>query len=64
LEEIEERPERFSRLETIKTKRDIRRGLLRRFPYSVVYEVLPDEVIILAVAHTSRRPRFWIKRRG
>jgi toxin ParE1/3/4 len=64
LQEIEDRPGRFSRLETIKTKREIHRTILRRFPYSVVYEILSDEVIVLAVAHTSRRPKYWIKRQG
>ncbi len=64
LAEIEEHPDRFSRLETIRTTREIRRTLVRRFPYNVIYEVLPDEVIVLAIAHTSRRPRYWIKRQA
>ncbi len=64
LAEVEQRPDRFPRLETIKTKREIRRTLLRRFPYNVVYEICGDEVIVLAVAHTSRRPKYWIKRQA
>lgn len=39
---------------------DTRRFLLRRFPYLVIYrERDPDQVQILAVAHTSRRPNYW-----
>jgi plasmid stabilization system protein ParE len=36
----------------------------RRFPYSVVYEVRADSVVILAVAHHRRAPRYWTDRRG
>lgn len=35
---------------------------LRRFPFSVVYRVDQDEILILAVAHHSRSPRFWWRR--
>jgi plasmid stabilization system protein ParE len=37
---------------------------LRRFPYLIIYEVWPeDSVLIVAVAHTSRRPGYWRRRR-
>ena len=36
-----------------------RRYLLRRFPFSVVYRPGPAAVLILAVAHGSRRPGYW-----
>jgi hypothetical protein len=36
--------------------------LVRRFPYAVVYDVLPDAVIIIAVAHQRRKPGYWIRR--
>jgi plasmid stabilization system protein ParE len=36
-----------------------RRLPLRRFPYSIVYELRDDEVRVLAVAHQRRRPGFW-----
>ena len=32
---------------------------LRRFPYSVVYEVLERTVTILAIAHHRRKPGYW-----
>lgn len=37
----------------------VRRLPLRRFPYSIVYELRADEVRVLAVAHQRRRPGFW-----
>ena len=36
-----------------------RRLPLRRFPYSVVYQLREAEVRVLAVAHQRRRPGFW-----
>jgi len=37
----------------------IRRCRLRRFPYSVIYTVEAGEILILAVAHQHRKPRYW-----
>ena len=37
----------------------IRRKLLRRFPYSLLYTLRPGEIRILAVMHQSRRPFYW-----
>lgn len=41
----------------------LRRQPLRRFPYSVVYEVRGEVLRIIAVAHQSRRPGYWSGRR-
>lgn len=35
---------------------------LRRFPYGVVYVQRDDRIVIIAVAHTSRRPVYRRKR--
>lgn len=42
---------------------DIRRRLLHRFPYGLLYRVAVDEIVVLAVAHLHRRPAYWIGRR-
>jgi plasmid stabilization system protein ParE len=36
-----------------------RRFLTKRFPYSIIYQVLDEEVLIVAVAHQSRKPGYW-----
>ena len=36
-----------------------RRKLLVRFPYGVIYRIEGDEILIVALAHTSRRPGYW-----
>lgn len=41
----------------------VRKLVLARFPYSLVYEVREDFVRILAVAHQRRRPYYWRERR-
>jgi plasmid stabilization system protein ParE len=39
--------------------RDARRGLLRDFPYALIFRVSDTEARILACFHTSRDPRRW-----
>jgi len=62
LEDIETQPQLFPLLETLKTRREVRRCILRRFPYMVVYEIRPQETLVYAVAHARRRPNYWRKR--
>jgi hypothetical protein len=39
-----------------------RRCLVRRFPYGVVYSIIQDTIMIVAVAHLHRAPDYWIDR--
>jgi toxin ParE1/3/4 len=41
----------------------LRRVLLRRFPYSLIYSTAADEIVVLACAHWRQHPRGWINRR-
>lgn len=45
---------------------EVRRLLVSRFPYSIVYRIERDQgrdrIFILAVAHHKRRPRYWARR--
>jgi len=36
-----------------------RRYLMRRFPFSIIYSISGDQLLVLAVAHQSRRPGYW-----
>lgn len=40
-----------------------RRVLVARFPYSVIYRQYPDLIVVVAIAHRSRRPGYWRRRR-
>ena len=42
----------------------IRKRNLRKFRYSLIYSVEQDGVLVLAVAHHSRRPGYWVRRVG
>ena len=37
----------------------LRKKPLLKFPYSLVYSVRPNEILLLAVAHQKRRPFYW-----
>ena len=50
------------KVETDSVGRDIRRVPLRHFPFNAVVEILPNEVVILAVAHGRRKPQYWLDR--
>ena len=41
----------------------VRRVRVRRFPYSLPFVELKDEIRVLALAHDRRRPRYWHRRR-
>lgn len=41
---------------------DVRKAILRRFPYSLLYVAAPDEVTVLACFHHRRDPRTWSDR--
>ena len=40
-----------------------RRYVMKLFPYSLIYTFSGDEIRILAVAHHSRRPGYWRRRK-
>jgi plasmid stabilization system protein ParE len=62
LESIERHPRRFAKYERLRTPRELRRCLLRNFPYAIIYEVGESRILILAVAHVRRRPNYWRER--
>ena len=43
--------------------RRLRRLLVHRFPYGLLYRVESDKIFIVAVAHLRRRPGYWRRRR-
>jgi toxin ParE1/3/4 len=43
--------------------RDVRRTLLKRFPFGIFFRVRSDRIKILAILHLSRDPARWRRRR-
>jgi toxin ParE1/3/4 len=56
-------PLTLPRSEHYRGPRDIRRCPVDDFPYQLIFEIRPDELVVLAVAHGSRRPGYWARRR-
>ena len=40
----------------------IRRAMLGRFPFTIAYQAFQDHVLVLAFAHASARPFYWLQR--
>ncbi len=55
--DIAESPERWPIV-----RLHVRRRLVHRFPYGLLYRVAPQEVVVLAVAHLHRHASYWVRR--
>ena len=42
--------------------RDIRRRLLKRFPYGIFYRLVQGQVVVVACFHAKRDPAVWRSR--
>ncbi|HHJ39123.1 MAG: plasmid stabilization protein [Methylothermaceae bacteria B42] len=42
---------------------DVRRSLVSRFPYGVLYSEVDNEIFVLAVMNLHREPGYWKKRK-
>lgn len=40
----------------------LRRRLVRRFPFGILYQIESKEIVIVAVAHLRRKPGYWRER--
>lgn len=41
---------------------DVRKAIVPRFPYVVLYRDEPGEILVISVFHTSRDPSIWKSR--
>ena len=41
---------------------ELRRFLFARFPYSLIYGIDQETIVVIAVAHQRREPRYWLDR--
>jgi plasmid stabilization system protein ParE len=54
LRAIGENPEMFAAVDPVH-----RACLVKQFPYSIVYRIEPERIVVMAIAHAKRRPGFW-----
>ncbi len=45
-----------------KVRGQVRRRILRTFPYGILYSVKDDRIRILAIMNLKRRPLYWVGR--
>ena len=54
IKKIGDHPKRWRMIED-----DVRCCLVRVFPYSVLYTIEDDYILIVAIAHGKRQPGYW-----
>lgn len=62
LDAIEADPGSFPLWESNPLEMEIRRVVLQRFRYIVYFQIVRDEIIVLAVSHASRDYHNWLNR--
>lgn len=41
---------------------DVRKYLLHKFPYKILYSIETNHIYIIAIAHLHRKPEYWVSR--
>lgn len=55
-------PDRWPLFPDVRPALVVRRRVLHRFPYVLAFKVYGERLVVLAVAHARRRPRYWVHR--
>jgi toxin ParE2 len=63
-EVIARQPQIFSRVSPRGSRREYRQFVLWHCSYSVIYEIDPPDLVVIAVTHNQRRPFYWRHRRA
>ncbi|MDL1975564.1 MAG: type II toxin-antitoxin system RelE/ParE family toxin [Deltaproteobacteria bacterium] len=61
---VEESLEKISRNPKLypTVHKEIRRALIRRFPYGIFYFIEKNKIVVVGVFHGSRNPKHWKNR--
>jgi mRNA-degrading endonuclease RelE of RelBE toxin-antitoxin system len=43
-------------------RKEIRRYIVHKFPYKILYSIQNDTIVVLAFAHLHRQPDYWVDR--
>ena len=62
LTELEAMPSIATALRGVPEHEGVRRWVVARFPYQIIWAELADEYRILAIAHLRREPGYWLGR--
>jgi plasmid stabilization system protein ParE len=50
-------PQRFAKVDVVHQQCPV-----KRFPFRIIYRIVKDRVVVVAVAHAKRRPGYWNNR--
>ena len=39
---------------------EVRKCILHKFPYKILYSIEKDHILIIAIAHQHRKPYYWV----
>jgi hypothetical protein len=56
-----ERIKKFPQAASIE-RGEIRKSLLHKFPYKILYSIELDHIFNIALAHQHRKPDYWVER--
>jgi plasmid stabilization system protein ParE len=62
MSQVVRRPKSFAVEEHAPTGSELRQIAMRRFPYRVIYRASEGRIVVFAIAHSSRKPDYWIDR--
>lgn len=62
LHEFLDRPGIGALISNTDSQWEVRKYLLRRYPYALVVVLAPDNPTVLAFTHLKRKPHYWQKR--
>ena len=60
--DIVRNPRSFALLEEEGLEGEFRRFIMKKFKFSIIYHVAAERLIVVAVAHPSRDPGYWLHR--
>ncbi len=46
----------------VKVKKDIRKCIVNKFPFNILYSIEGNNILVIAIAHHHRSPDYWIDR--
>ena len=46
----------------VKIKKDIRKCIINKFPFNILYSIEGDYILVIAISHHHRNPDYWIDR--
>lgn len=60
--QISENGHNLPAVESYDGNNDVRRLVMKHFPYAIIFAIMAEEAVVIAVTHTRRKPLYWSSR--